>query len=149
MKLEDYLIWCFSVPRKRAVPKWRVLCLMFLVFVAIMCLCALKLAYCEDDGIWKITAYCSCVKCCGKSDGIMANGHKVFYGAVACNWLKFGTRVDIQGMGTFVVSDRGAKSLFGSRTNHIRHLDIYMPTHSQARQFGIKWLKVNILERGC
>jgi 3D (Asp-Asp-Asp) domain-containing protein len=81
---------------------------------------------------WKITSYCSCVKCCGKSDGITASGEKVRYGIVACNWLKFGTKVNIEGLGVFRVADRGAKSLFGSPKNHIKHLDVYLPSHSQA-----------------
>ena len=28
------------------------------------------------DEQWKITAYCSCVKCCNKSDGITASLHR-------------------------------------------------------------------------
>lgn len=93
---------------------------------------------------WKITAYCACVKCCGKSDGITASGRKAEYGMVACNWLPFGTRLTIKGMGQFVVADRGAKSLFGSKQNHIKHLDVYMPTHQMARKFGVKYLRVEV-----
>jgi len=93
---------------------------------------------------WKITAYCSCVKCCGKSDGITASGKKVKYGYIACNWLPFGTIVEIKGMGKFKVMDRGAKSLFGSKSNHIKHLDVWFPSHSQAKQFGVKWKEVSI-----
>ena len=103
------------------------------------------------DFLWKITAYCACQKCCAKSPkdpayGITASGHKVKYGYVACNWLPFNTKVHIKGLGTFVVMDRGAKSLFGSKTNHIKHLDVYLPTHQEARNFGVKYLEVEVLK---
>jgi 3D (Asp-Asp-Asp) domain-containing protein len=96
--------------------------------------------------LWKITAYCSCVKCCGKSDGITASGKKVRFGYVACNWLPFGTKVSISSLGDFTVQDRGARSLFGSKSNHIKHLDIYFPTHKEALKFGVKYLEVTILK---
>lgn len=95
--------------------------------------------------LWKITAYCACVKCCGKTDAITASGKKALYGFVACNWLPFGTRVRISGLGEFTVQDRGARSQFGDKKNHIKHLDIYLPTHKQALIFGVKHLEVTIL----
>ena len=95
---------------------------------------------------WKITAYDPCKRCCGKTDGITASGHKGHYGYVACNWLKFGTRVNIEGLGTFVVEDRGAKSLFGSKSNHIKHLDVFMNSHKEARQFGVQYREVTVLQ---
>jgi len=96
--------------------------------------------------IWKITAYDSCKKCCGKDDGITASGKIARYGYIACNWLPFGTKVYIQGLGEFIVMDRGAKSLFGSKYNHIKHLDIWMLNHKIARNFGIKYLDVEIIK---
>lgn len=95
---------------------------------------------------WKITAYCACVKCCGKSDGITASGHKAKYGYIALNWLPFGTKVRIAGLGEFIVMDRGAKSLFGSKKNPIKHIDIYMTSHKEARKFGVKYAEVEILK---
>ncbi len=95
--------------------------------------------------VWEVTSYCSCVKCCNKSDGITASGKQAKYGYVACNWLPFGTKVKIKGLGEFIVMDRGAKSLFGSKRNHIKHLDVYMSTHKQARNFGVKYLEVTVL----
>lgn len=94
---------------------------------------------------WKLTAYCACVKCCGKSDAITASGYKAKYGYVACNWLPFGTKVRIAGLGEFIVMDRGAKSLFGSKNNHIKHLDIYMASHKEARRFGVKYAEVEVI----
>ncbi len=95
--------------------------------------------------LWKITAYCSCSKCCGKSDGITVSGHKAEQGYVACNWLPFGTKVSIEGLGTFRVMDRGARSLFGSKDNHIKHIDIWLPTHKEAGTFGVQYKEVRIL----
>ena len=74
-------------------------------------------------GVFKATAYCSCKKCCGKSDGITASGKKAKEGTIACNWLPFGTKLRIAPrasnskieaswhypIGT--VLDRGAKSI--------------------------------------
>ena len=85
------------------------------------------------------------MKCCGKTDAITASGKKAQYGMVACNWLPFGTRVKIKGLGVFTVADRGAKSLFGSKNNHIKHLDVYMPTHSQALKFGVRYAAVEVI----
>lgn len=95
---------------------------------------------------WKITAYCACTKCCGPSaKGITASGKEVRSGMVACNWLPFGTKVAITGMGAYLVEDRGARSLFGSKKNHIKHLDIYMPDHKEALKFGVRYTEVTIL----
>ena len=94
--------------------------------------------------MWKITAYCSCKKCCGKSDGITASGKQARYGYVACNWLPFGTILSINGVQGFKVMDRGAKSLFGSKTNHIKHLDVWMSSHQEARNFGVREMDVII-----
>jgi len=96
--------------------------------------------------VWKITAYDACFQCCRKIDGITASGLKGRYGYVACNWLKFGTKVNIEGLGTFLVEDHGAKSLFGSKSNHIKHLDIFMDSHKKARKFGKQYRKVEIIK---
>lgn len=98
--------------------------------------------------IWKVTAYCPCKKCCGRNaQGITASGKVAKHGMVACNWLPFGTKLRIKGMaGIYVVEDRGAKSLFGSKTNPIRHLDIYMDCHAKALKFGVKHLEVEVIK---
>ncbi len=104
----------------------------------------------KNEAPWKITAYCSCSKCCGKSDGIMASRKKVYRGAVALNWLPFGTKVKI-GNETYTVEDRGAESHFGTYYHRrgpkkqIKHIDIWIPSHSEARKFGVKYLPVTIL----
>jgi len=86
--------------------------------------------------IFEATAYCSCVKCCGKSDGITASGVKVHPGTLAVDpkVIPFGTKVYIEGMGWFIAEDTGNFS--GKR------IDIYMETHEEALQFGRRKVKV-------
>lgn len=108
-----------------------------------------SLAYAGE--MWKITAYDACEKCCGKKVtdrwyGICASGKSAKVGYCACNWLEFGTRLKISGLGIYEVQDRGAKSHFGSFDNKIKHVDIYFKTHEQAREFGVKYLEVEVLE---
>lgn len=126
--------------------------------------CAWMLSSCEpvraDDTQWtylgqfKATAYCSCAKCCGKSDGITASGKRAKTGTIACNWLPFGQKLYyrqiasnaserpswVGSIGT--VQDRGAKSLFGSKHNHIKHIDLWMPTHKEALIWGVRMVDV-------
>lgn len=99
--------------------------------------------------VFKITAYDNCKLCCGKditnpAYGITASGLKAKAGYCAVNWLNFGTDLEIEGLGTYKVMDRGAVSLFGSKENKIKHIDIWMSSHSEAKKFGIKYLKVNL-----
>lgn len=95
--------------------------------------------------MFKITAYCSCEKCCGKSDGITASGKPAKEGYVACNWLPFGTKLLIDSK-VYVVMDRGAKSQFGDKKNHIKHIDIWMMSHKEALKHGVKYKEVKILK---
>jgi 3D (Asp-Asp-Asp) domain-containing protein len=91
---------------------------------------------------WKVTAYCACPKCCGKySDGVFASGKKVYVGGVAVNWLKFGTKITIDGK-EYTVEDRGAKSIFGTKDKPIKAVDIYFESHNEARKFGVQYLEV-------
>jgi 3D (Asp-Asp-Asp) domain-containing protein len=86
-----------------------------------------------DLGTYKLTAYCSCSKCCGKSDGITASGTKATAGrTVAAKGIPFGTKLMINGE-TYIVEDRGV----GSGV-----IDIYFDSHSEALNFGVKYAKV-------
>jgi 3D (Asp-Asp-Asp) domain-containing protein len=92
---------------------------------------------------WIATAYCPCPKCCGKfADGHFASGKKVYVGGVAINWLPFGTKVLIDGK-EYTVEDRGAKSIFGSKDNQIKRVDIFFESHQEALEFGRR--KVNLI----
>jgi len=116
------------------------------LYIPVILLCMLFLCGAAYPEKWKITAYCSCQKCCGpKANGITASNRNLTWGMAACNWLKFGTKVNIKGIGTYIIEDRGAKSLFGDADHHIKHIDIYVPTHSAAKNFGVKYAEVEIL----
>jgi 3D (Asp-Asp-Asp) domain-containing protein len=119
-----------------------------LAAIGLILLLVLAFAGCRKEAFasetWKITAYCPCSQCCGKSNGITASGKKAHYGYVACNWLPFGSKVRIAGLGEFIVMDRGAKSQFGSKNNHIKHLDIFMNSHKEALNFGLQYREVSI-----
>lgn len=95
---------------------------------------------------YKVTFYCSCVKCCNKSDGITASGVKAHWGTVANNWLPFKTQLKIEGFdNTFTVLDRGSKKHFGTKTEQRKRLDIWCPDHKSALEWGVRYLKVEVL----
>ena len=100
-----------------------------------------------DKPLWKVTSYCSCSICTGKySDGVTASGKKVKYGMVANNWLPFGTKVSIRGLGVFKIEDRGSEKYFGTKQERRKAIDIYLPSHKEAKEFGVKYLNVEVLK---
>lgn len=77
------------------------------------------------------TAYCSCVKCCGKSDGITATGVEAKANRTVAadpKVLPYGTEI-LCGMGEFVVEDCGG-AIKGNR------VDFFFDTHEEALKFG-------------
>ncbi len=92
--------------------------------------------------VW-ITAYTSDPAETSNHPLITASGGMVHDGEVAANFLPFGTRIQIPalfGNKVFVVEDRTATK-FGGR------VDIWMPTVSQAVNFGIQHAKIVILDQ--
>jgi 3D (Asp-Asp-Asp) domain-containing protein len=86
------------------------------------------------------TAYCPCVKCCGKSDGITSTGVKAKANhtiAADPNVLPYGTEI-LCGMGEFVVEDCGG-AIRGNR------IDFFFDSHEEALKFGRQeftiWIK--------
>ena len=88
--------------------------------------------------IYKVTAYCSCAKCCGKTNGITSSGKKATAGRTIAAPASFalGTKVLINGK-EYVVEDRGG-AIRGNR------IDVYMNSHSAAMAWGVKYLPVEI-----
>jgi 3D (Asp-Asp-Asp) domain-containing protein len=78
-----------------------------------------------------LTAYCPCVKCCGKwADGITASGEPATEGRTAAlNNVPFGTVLEIPGIGTRIVEDRTSTRFSGV-------IDIYFNSHQEALEFG-------------
>lgn len=90
-------------------------------------------------GRFKLTAYCACSKCCGKSDGITASGTKAKQGrtiAVDPKLIPYGTKVVINGR-TYVAEDCGGSI----KQNRI---DVFFNNHKDALNFGIQYAEVFI-----
>jgi len=87
-----------------------------------------------------VTAYSSTVDQCDDSPFIGASNKYVYDGMVATNFLRFGTKVkfpDIFGNKIYTVDDR-------MNVKYNSRIDIWMPTREQAKQFGARYLKVEI-----
>lgn len=93
------------------------------------------------------SAYCSCAKCCGKTNGITASGARAtqWYTLAAGKGYKLGTVIYIPAFkdkpngGWFVVQDRG-----GAISNS--KLDVYMGSHSSALQYGRRNVEAYVYE---
>ena len=92
-----------------------------------------------QSGMYKVTAYCACMQCCGKTNGITASGTQATANRTiaAPRTFSFGTKVVINGV-TYTVEDRGG-AIQGNR------IDVYMDTHSQALSWGVRYLYVEVL----
>ena len=90
-------------------------------------------------GKFKLTAYCSCEKCCGKSDGITSTGTKATQGrtiAVDPKVIGYGSKVKINGK-EYVAEDCGG----AIKSNHI---DVFFNNHQDALDFGVQYANVYI-----
>ena len=89
-----------------------------------------------------ITAYCSCSKCCGNRNNTK-NG-KVFgaegtylypnQSIATSRNIPFGTKIEIDGLGTYTVQDRVGLST--ERRYSKKIIDIYFTDHQKALNFG-------------
>lgn len=97
----------------------------------------------ESTGWVKFTAtgYCNCSKCCGKTTGTTASGTKATAGRTVAMSSKysFGTKIEIKGMGTYVVEDRGG-AIKGNK------IDIYFDSHQEALNFGRKTVYLRVIQ---
>ena len=86
------------------------------------------------------SAYTAAADECGKSDGITASGKKVKENrTLACpREYEFGTKIHIEGMGTYICEDRGG-AIKGN------HFDIYMETKQEAFAFGRRNLTAYVI----
>jgi len=113
----------------------------------------------DDPSLVLVTGYCNCGACCGwkrswlgfgepvydygamkgkpKKIGVTASGTKAKRGTIAADpkVFPFGTHLHVPGYGPGTVEDVGG-SIRG------RHVDIWFPSHAEARKWGSKWLKV-------
>lgn len=94
----------------------------------------------KNLGQFKISAYCHCSKCCGKSDGITATGVKATANrtiAVDPKVIPLGSKVIIDGK-TYVAEDTGG-NIKGNR------IDMYFSSHQEALNWGIKYKNVTLV----
>lgn len=96
----------------------------------------------EDLGEFKLTAYCTCSKCCDEwADGITYTGTKATPGrtvAVDPDVIPLGSTVYINGI-TYVAEDIGG-AIKGNR------IDVLFPTHQEALEFGVQFANVSIIK---
>ena len=102
---------------------------------------ATEAMYGQDLGLFKLTYYCACAKCCGKATGITASGARVAEGetiAVDPSVIPYGTKVIINGH-IFTAQDCGS----GVKQNHI---DIYVDDHERALALGCNYADVHLMK---
>ena len=99
-------------------------------------------------GLCRITAYCSCERCCGKwaanrprneaGEPIVygASGEILTPGVSVASSLPYGTKLCIAGIGDFEVQDRPAERILQKYDNMI--IDVYFASHEQALEFAEK-----------
>lgn len=88
-------------------------------------------------GTCTISAYCPCSRCCGAwAGGPTASGVMPSAGRTVAADLPFGTRLLIEGH-EYVVEDRGVSGMW---------IDIYVDSHEEALQLGLREAEVYILE---
>lgn len=96
----------------------------------------------NEKWIWaNVSAYCSCAKCCGKTNGITASGTAATAGrtiAAPSNY-SFGTKIELEGLGTYTVEDRGG-AIKGNK------IDVYMDNHQAALNFGRKQVRMRVIQ---
>lgn len=99
-------------------------------------------------GVFKLTAYCPCAKCCGRWAYNRPNG--IIYGAIGeelkegysiavdPNVIPYGTKVIINGH-TYIAHDTGG-AIEGN------HIDIYFDDHQKALKFGVQYDDVYMVQ---
>ena len=89
--------------------------------------------------VYKITAYCPCAKCCGKTNGRTASGTRATAGrtVAASSKFSFGTKLNIGGH-VYTVEDRGG-AINGNK------IDIFVNSHAEALAWGVRYLNVNVV----
>lgn len=89
------------------------------------------------------TAYSSSPDQTDSTPFITSNGKRVYDGLIAANWLPYNTKIripDLYGDKIFTVNDRmNARYATG-------RLDVWMQTRGEAKQFGIRRIKIEIVE---
>lgn len=84
---------------------------------------------------FEVSFYCGCHLCTTYATGITASGKQVQYGMVAApDDIPFGTKIHIDGLGTFVNEDTGSFIKY-TPDGHMR-VDVYTESHTTALELG-------------
>lgn len=93
-------------------------------------------------GVFKVTAYCSCEKCCGKWARVRDSGYVYGAGmeelipgksiAIDASVASFGDKLYFNGS-EYTVSDRGVSG---------NTIDLYTENHEKAVKWGVKYFEV-------
>ena len=97
----------------------------------------IKVEQFKNLGEFKLTGYCACEYCCGKTDGITATGTKAKAGrtiAVDPSVIPYGSVVKINNI-EYVAEDCG-----GAIKNN--KIDIFFDSHEEALEWGVKYAEV-------
>ena len=92
-------------------------------------------------GNYRLSFYCPCATCNGRSDAKTKLGTKMAEGrtiAVDSRVIPLGSRVYIDGYGVFIAEDTGG-AIKGNR------IDVCVANHSRAYQFGIDYADVYLI----
>lgn len=87
--------------------------------------------------VFKVTAYCACMQCCGKTDGITATGTKATQGrtiAVDPTVIPYGTEIILNG-NTYVAEDCGGAIKGENR------IDMFFDNHQDALEWGVQYVE--------
>lgn len=85
---------------------------------------------------FKVTAYCPCMKCCGKTDGITATGTVATAGrtiAVDPTVIPYGSQVILNGI-AYTAEDCGG-AIKGNK------IDMFFDTHQEALEWGVQYIE--------
>lgn len=91
----------------------------------------------EYMGEYKVTHYCSCEECCGKTDGITFTGTAATEGrtvAVDPKVIPLGSEVVLNGE-SYIAEDIGG-AIKGNR------IDVYVGSHEEAKELGVYYAPV-------
>lgn len=100
-------------------------------------------------GEYKLTAYCSCEKCCGYWATVRpvdGEGNPIVHtadGSVAKHGVTVAADTDILPFGTVLVID-GNEYTVQDRGGAVKgkHIDIYFDSHEAAKEFGVKHMEI-------
>ena len=92
----------------------------------------------------RVTAYCACKKCCGKhANGRTATNHRIRRGdafVAADKMYRFGTEMIIPGYN----NSKAVKVLDRGRVIKGNRLDVFIPSHRNARKWGVRYMDVKV-----